>query len=100
MQVAEPLTSKQKQTLDFINSFLRKNGYSPSLKEIAKHLGKKLSTAQYFVNELEEKGYLKKVAGKARGISPVSVSRSVPLLGYIAAGEPIEPIENPEELLA
>lgn len=98
MQYTEPLTGKQKQTLDFINSFLREKGYSPSLEEIAKHLGKKLSTAQYFVNELEEKGYLKKIAGKARGIYPIISSHSVPLLGFIAAGEPIEPIENPEEI--
>lgn len=98
MQDLEPLTGKQKQTLDFINSFVREKGYPPSLQEIARHLGKNLSTAQYFVNELKEKGYLKKTAGKARGIHLVSDSHSVPLLGYIAAGEPIEPIENPEEI--
>ena len=96
MQDLEPLTGKQKQTLDFINSFIRERVYSPSFQEIAKHLGKNLSTAQYFVNQLKEKGYLKKTAGKARGIHPVSSSHSVSLLGYIAAGEPIEPIENPE----
>lgn len=98
MQGLESLTGKQKQTLDFINSFVREKRYSPSLQEIAGYLGKNLSTAQYFVNELKEKGYLKKTAGKARGIHLVSDSHSVPLLGYIAAGEPIEPIENPEEI--
>lgn len=98
MQDLEPLTGKQKQTIDFINSFVRKRGYSPSFQEIAKHLGKNLSTAQYFVIQLKEKGYLKKTAGKARGIRPVSSPHSVSLLGYIAAGKPIEPIENPEEI--
>ena len=99
MQDIKPLTGKQKNTLDFINSFLREKGFSPSLHEIAKYLGKNLSTAQYFVNELEEKGYLTKNANKARGISPISNQHNIPLLGYIAAGKPIEPIENPEEIL-
>lgn len=99
MQDTKPLTGKQKKTLDFINSFLREKGFSPSLHEIAKYLGKNLSTAQYYVNELEEKGYLTKNANKARGISLISNQYNIPLLGYIAAGKPIEPIENPEEIL-
>ncbi|MBU2592588.1 transcriptional repressor LexA [Patescibacteria group bacterium] len=99
MQDIKPLTGKQKKTLDFINSFLRKKGFSPSLHEIAEYLGKNLSTAQYYVNELEEKGYLTKNANKARGISPINNQHNIPLLGYIAAGKPIEPIENPEEIL-
>ncbi len=99
MQEIKPLTEKQKKTLDFINSFLREKGFSPSLHEIAKYLRKNLSTAQYYVNELKEKGYLTKNANKARGISPISNPHSIPLLGYIAAGKPIEPIENPEEIL-
>lgn len=98
MQDTKPLTGKQKNTLDFINSFLREKGFSPSLHEIAKYLGKNLSTAQYYVNELEEKGYLTKNANKARGISPIGNQLNIPLLGYIAAGKPIEPIENPEEI--
>ncbi|MEK7544093.1 MAG: transcriptional repressor LexA [Patescibacteria group bacterium] len=98
MQDIQPLTGKQKNTLDFINSFLREKGFSPSLHEIANYLGKNLSTAQYYVNELEEKGYLTKNANKARGISPITNQHNIPLLGYIAAGKPIEPIENPEEI--
>ncbi len=98
MQEIKPLTGKQKETLDFISSFVRENGYSPSLQEIANHIGKNLSTAQYFVNELEEKGYLTKNANMARGIVPIPSKHNVPLLGYIAAGSPIEPIENPEEI--
>lgn len=98
MQDIKPLTGKQKETLDFINSFVMENGYSPSLQEIANHLDKNLSTAQYFVKQLKEKGYLVKSAKKARGISPVPNQHNIPLLGYIAAGKPIEPIENPEEI--
>jgi repressor LexA len=98
MQEIKPLTGKQKQTLDFINSFVREKGYSPSLQEIAEHIRKNLSTAQYFVKELKEKGYLVKSANRARGISPIPNQHNIPLLGYIAAGKPIEPIENPEEI--
>lgn len=99
MQELKPLTKKQKKTLDFITSFITKNGYSPSLKEIAKFLGtKNLSTAQYFVEELEKKDYLKRASYKNRGIIPTNKAKTISLLGNIAAGEPIEPIENPEEI--
>ena len=98
MQDVKPLTEKQKQALDFINLFVRENGYSPSLQEIADRLGKKLGTAQYLVNELKMKGHLKKNANKARGISTIPNQHSIALLGYIAAGKPIEPIESPEEI--
>ena len=99
MQESKPLTKRQKEVSDFISFFLRKNGYSPSLKEIAKFLKtKNLSTAQYFIEELKKKGYLKKLPHKSRGITPINKSQTVPLLGYIAAGKPIEPIENPETI--
>lgn len=99
MQENRPLTEKQKEALDFINSFYREKGYAPSLKEIAGFLEtENLSTAQYYVEELEEKGYLRKDSNKARGITPVPNQYAIPLLGYIAAGQPIEPIENREEI--
>lgn len=95
----KPLTEKQKRVLDFITSFIREKGYSPSLKEIAKFLGTtNLSTAQYYIEELEQKGHLKRDHYKNRGITPTNQSQTVSLLGNIAAGEPIEPIENPEEI--
>jgi len=95
----KPLTKKQKKTLDFITSFISKNGYSPSLKEIAKFLGTtNLSTAQYYVEELEQKGHLKRDHYKNRGITPTNKAKTISLLGNIAAGKPIEPIENPENI--
>ncbi len=99
MQEIKALTARQRQVLNFINSFIREKGYSPSLREIAQELKTpNLSTAQYFVEQLEEKGHLKKDEGKTRGITPIPNPRTIPLLGYIAAGEPIEPIENPEDI--
>jgi len=94
-----PLTPGQKKVLDFIRKFAEKNGYSPSLSEIAKFLKKSISTAQHYVEELQNRGYLRKEENIARGITPISeVSDRIFLLGYIAAGEPIEPLENPEPI--
>lgn len=99
MQEVKPLTARQREVLDFVNSLVREKGYSPSLKEIAKELKtSNLSTAQYFVGELEKKGYLKHDYYKNRGITPVEQEQTIPLLGYIAAGEPIEAISNPEPI--
>jgi repressor LexA len=95
----KPLTAHQKHVLVFVGTFVRENGYAPSLREIAKELKtSNLSTAQYFIEQLAEKGYLKKDEGKTRGITLLSNAQTIPLLGYIAAGKPIEPIENPEDI--
>ena len=93
------ITPKQKQVFEFIKSFIVKQGYSPSLNEISKHLGKSVSTAQHFVEELENRGLLQKTDNIARGISTeVKQFGRIFKLGIIAAGEPIEPIENPEPI--
>ena len=93
------LTPKQKKVLDFISSFLDKNDYSPSLEEIAKHFKlRSISTVHHQVDALEKKGYLNKVEFKQRSIEPVVNETEIPLLGYIAAGEPIEAISNPEPI--
>jgi len=95
----KPLTPRQKRALDFINKFIEEHEYPPSLQEIAKYLKKSISTAQHYVDELFIKGYLEKEENLARGITPVEKeSRKIPLLGFIAAGEPIEPLENPEPI--
>lgn len=93
------ITPKQKQVLDFIKDFVKKNNYSPSLNEIARHFQKSVSTAQHFVEELGNRGFLQKTDNIARGISmTVQQLGRIFKLGIIAAGEPIEPIENPEPI--
>ncbi|HCE31385.1 MAG: LexA repressor [Candidatus Daviesbacteria bacterium GW2011_GWB1_39_5] len=95
----KPITGRQKEALDFINSFIQDNGYAPSLRELAAFLKTdNISTAHYFVKELEKKGYLKRDYYKNRGITPILQKQTVPLLGYIAAGAPIEPIEDSEPI--
>ena len=98
MQETKPLTAEQKKALDFVLSYLQEHGYSPSLKDIAQFFHSNTSTAQYFVKELIKKGFLRKEANKTRGITPIARPRTVKKLGIIAAGEPIEPIENPEDI--
>jgi len=93
------LTPKQKRVLDFVNRFAAKHGYAPSLQEIATHIDKSISTVQHFVVELKEKGYLQKIENVARGIRITEqTARQIFKLGYIAAGNPIDPIENPEPI--
>lgn len=95
------LTPKQKNILDFITSFSTDKGYAPSLEEIGKKFELVISTVHQHIKALETKGYLKKENNQPRGVSlfeqtPDSVE--IPLLGMIAAGTPIEPIENPEPI--
>lgn len=98
MQEVKPLTAEQKKALDFILFYHQEHGYSPSLKDIAEHFGSNTSTAQYYVKELKNKGYLKKEANKARGITPIARPRTTRKEGKIAGGKPIEVIEDPEDI--
>lgn len=91
------LTKKQKQVLDFIKQYGEKHDYSPSIPEMAKHFKRAVGTMHEHVERLGKGGYLQKQANKRRGIE-VSVTDlvKVPLLGTIAAGEPIEAISERE----
>jgi SOS regulatory protein LexA len=95
------ITKRQKQALDFIKSHLDKKGYAPSLEEIKDHLKlSSVSTAHHHVKALEALGLLEKEENQPRAIS-VSKNESlisIPLLGTIAAGEPIEAIEEKETI--
>src|SRR3989344_4768332 len=92
------LTPKQKKIFDFITSFYDKEGYAPSLAEIANKFKKSTTTIFQFVETLKEKGFLNKEGNTWRGISPSASKSKIFLLGYIAAGEPIEAISNPEPI--
>lgn len=93
------LTPKQKKILDYIVGLYQKNGYSPSLNEIARHFKKSIPTIHQYIKSIVEKGYLTKQENATRGIVPnTEAGVEIPLLGYIAAGVPIEPIENPEPI--
>ena len=93
------LTKKQKQVLDFIEKYKNKKDYAPSLEEIKKHLKlSSVSTAHYHIRKLQEGGYLKKEKNQPRAINLYEKEKmvSIPLLGTIAAGHPIEAVEEKE----
>lgn len=106
------LTRRQKEVMDFLSKFIDQNGYSPSYEEIASGLGlASLATVHKHVQALEAKQYLRRSYNHSRSLEigdryfaeerarrGPSAPQSVPLLGRIAAGSPVEAIPNPETL--
>lgn len=102
------LTKKQKEILDFIKGYIKDNDYSPSLKEIGRKFKlSSLATVHQHVENLKQKGYLKKEKNHHRSIELSPEIRSldlidlveIPLLGTISAGQPIEAIKDPETIM-
>src|SRR3989338_2281462 len=96
------ITKKQQQVLDFIEKSQKKHKYSPSLEEIQRHFKlASVSTAHYYIQQLKNKGYLSKQESQHRAISvlPENNMAKIRLLGTIAAGQPIEAIEEFETVL-
>lgn len=92
------LTRKQKEVLDFITEYVRQHEFSPTQKEIQEHFGfKSLGSVQDYIKYLTQGGYLINDSHSVRGLMPSTVQQNteeIPLLGSIAAGVPIEAIEN------
>jgi repressor LexA len=99
------VTRRQKEVLDFISSFVQRNGYSPSFEEIARGLSlKSLATVHKHITNLQSKGLLQRAHNRSRSIDvlpPRSKTRGpdrLPLMGRIAAGFPVEAVENAETI--
>ncbi len=107
------LYKKERELLNFIINFQEQNGYSPTLAEMAQATGKRsVSTVHALIRTMVDKGYIQKVDGNLRtlkvlkkeslgkllGPTPKALGPSValPLMGYIAAGRPLEPYTDPE----
>lgn len=92
------LTPRQKQILDFIIAYTKKRGFAPSIKEMGQKLGVGISTIHQHLMALQNKGYLQRQKNQKRGIEISSPERlvKIPLLGTIAAGQPIEAIQEKE----
>ena len=99
-----PLTKRQKEILDFIHGFIDEHGYAPSFEEIAHSFGySSLATVHEHLSNLERKGYIRKSYNESRSIETVPEDVTVsamelPLLGTVAAGLPIEAIQEEESL--
>ncbi len=105
------LTKRQKEVLDFLVSFQNKKGYGPSYEEIAGGLKlASLATVHKHITTLERKGYIRRGYNRSRSIEVLQLPRSVkaqvmdraatelPLLGRIAAGRPLESVEDRETI--
>jgi len=101
------ITRRQREVYDYISEFVQKRGYSPSFEEIGEGLGlSSLATVHKHISNLEKKGLLTRDYNRSRSIDllppkgrlkqAMAINSSVvlPLVGRIAAGQPIEAIEN------
>lgn len=109
-----PILPKQKQkVLQYVKTYIREHGYAPTLTEIARVFDvSSLATIHEHLAFLEERGFIKRVAGEERGIEvvervtddgqdrPVAPSLLLPLVGVITAGKPIEAVERPDESIS
>jgi repressor LexA len=97
--------TKEREILEFVTQFIQRFGYAPTLKEIGKALSMNSpATVHEHIDRLRKKGFIKKLDGTARGIEIVtekyrsgnaSTAIELPVLGYIAAGAPLEPYTDP-----
>jgi repressor LexA len=105
--MAEPLTKRQKEVLDYVTQFIELHGYAPSYREIAAYFkyGSVATVAEH-IDSLVSKGMLQKGDNEARSIQLVKAdhidatpSVGLPILGLVAAGQPIETLgAHPETL--
>lgn len=97
------LYKRQRQILDYISQYIQLNGTSPTLQEIADAMNlSSLATVHEHLQALVKKGVIKRYEGAVRGIevlneafSTVMNAIELPIVGFIAAGEPIDAVENP-----
>jgi repressor LexA len=97
------LTKRQKEILDFLEEFIHHNGYSPSMEEIAGHFNIASVNAVYkHLESLKRRGFLRRDPNRARSIElyaeRASGVRMLPLLGVVAAGQPVEAVLSPESM--
>lgn len=107
--MAPVLYPQERRLLEYLSDFITRNGYSPTLREIAEalNLSSPATIHEHFRN-LEKYGYLKrKKIGQRLSIEilkpesdKISISYNLPILGYIAAGKPLEPYTDPNAYLS
>jgi len=101
--MVEELTKREKQVLDYIQDFISEKAYPPSVREIGKAAGlHSTSTVHGYLNRLERKGFLRrdKLKPRAMALNTTNANlRAVPVLGRIAAGEPITAVEYRDNVI-
>ncbi len=108
--MASTLYPKERQLLEFITQFIQRYGYAPTLKEMGAAVGiGSVATVHEHISRLRDKGFVKKLDGTARGLEIIKsqyragsteAAVELPILGYIAAGQPLEPFSDPNQYMA
>jgi repressor LexA len=100
----QPLTKRQREILDYLNEFIQQHGYAPSLEEVGRRFNlSSLATVHKHLTNLQEKGFIRRAWNRSRSVELLP-SRSggraidLPLLGYVAAGMPIEAVAGSESI--
>jgi repressor LexA len=100
----QPLTKRQREILDYLNEFIQQHGYAPSLEEVGRRFNlSSLATVHKHLTNLQEKGFIRRAWNRSRSVELLP-SRSggraieLPMLGYVAAGMPIEAVATSESI--
>jgi len=99
-----PLTKRQREILDYLGEFIQQHGYAPSLEEIGRRFGlSSLATVHKHLTNLQDKGFIKRAWNRSRSVELVPArvggrTLELPLLGYVAAGVPIDAITTAETI--
>jgi repressor LexA len=99
-----PLTRRQREILDYLSEFIEQRGYAPSLEEIGRRFGlSSLATVHKHLSNLQDKGFIKRAWNRSRSVEvvptrPGNRAIELPLLGFVAAGAPIEAIATSESI--
>ena len=100
----QPLTRRQREILDYLTDFIEEHGYAPSLEEIGQRFGlSSLATVHKHLTNLQDKGFIRRAWNRSRSVELVPTrmgARAIelPLLGYVAAGVPIEAVVSTESV--
>ena len=98
------LTRRQKEILEYLNEYIDREGYAPTIEEIAEHFSlRSLATVHKHLTNLQEKGLIRRAWNRSRALELVPTEVKVhavelPLLGRVAAGSPIEAIDASETI--
>ena len=100
-ETASELTERQRHVLDFISDSIRKRGYPPTLREIGSHFGiRSTNGVNDHLRALEKKGFLHREDLKSRALRPLLRDEDfveIPLLGKVAAGQPLLAFQKHED---
>lgn len=102
--MALPLTKRQREILDYLGEFIQQHGYAPSLEEIGRRFSlSSLATVHKHLTNLQEKGFIRRSWNRSRSVEVVPTrsggrAMELPLLGFVAAGSPIEAIASNEAI--